>query len=144
MQIHDQYHDLTKPQFNYQQLSVILYLLYTKKLNPKFYGVTQQLTQLLLHQTYYYMFLAVHHVHSKATVRSAHFILWSKINIARFQRLAISSIAFAKPNVPRLLGHILGVYHRDMENDVFPQFTNPPEPLENQVVIGRALCNLEL
>ena len=149
MQIHDQYPDLTNPQFNYHELSVILYLLYTNRLNPEFYrgrmlpyGVTQQLTQLVLHQTYYYMFLAVHHVHSKATFRSAHFVLWAKINIARFQRLAISSIAFALPNVPRLLGHILGVYHQDMENDVFPQFTNPPEPLDDQVVLGRALCKV--
>ena len=59
MQIHDQYPDLTDPQFNYHELSVILYLLYTNRLNPEFYrgrmlpyGVTQQLTQLVLHQTY--------------------------------------------------------------------------------------------
>jgi len=114
---------------NYQELSAILYFLYTNKLNPGLYrgpmlpyGVTQQLTQLVLHQTYYYMFLAVHHVHSNATFRSAHFIVWTKINIARFQRLAISSIAFALPNVQRLLGHILSVYHTDMEHDVFPPF----------------------
>jgi len=37
MQIHDQYPDLTHPQFNYQELSVILFLLYTNKLNPEFY-----------------------------------------------------------------------------------------------------------
>jgi hypothetical protein len=149
MQIHEQYPDLTNPQFNYQELSVILFLLYTNKLNPEFYrgrmlpyGLTQQVTQLVLHQTYYYMFLAVHHVHSKATFRSAHFILWAKINIARFQRLAISSIAFATPNVERLLGHILGVYHHDIENDVYPKLTNPPEPLHDQVVLGRALCKV--
>jgi len=88
------------------------------------------------------MFPTVHHVHSKATVRSAHFILWAKINIARFQRLAISSIAFAQPNVPSLLGYILGAYHRDMENDVFSKFTNPSEPLNDQVVLGRALCKV--
>ena len=101
MQIHDQYPDLTNPQFNYQELSVILFLLYTNKLNPEFYrgrmlpyGVIQQVTQLVLNQTYYYMFLAVHHVPSKPTLRSAHFMLWAKINSARFQRLAMSSIAF--------------------------------------------------
>ena len=66
------------------------------------------------------MFLAVHHVHRTATFRSAHFIVWAKINIARFQRLAISSIAFALPDVQRLLGHILSAYHTDMTNDVFP------------------------
>ena len=78
MQIHDQYPDLTNSQFNYQELSAILYFLYTNKLNPEFYrgrmlpyGVTQQITQLVLHQTYYYLFLAVHHVHSSATFRCA-------------------------------------------------------------------------
>ena len=83
-------------------------------------GVTQQLTQLVLLQTYYYLFLAVHHVSSSATFRCAHFIVWAKINIARFQRLAISSIAFALSEVKRLLGYILSAYHTDMENDVFP------------------------
>ena len=84
IQIHEQYPDLTHPQFNYQELSALLYFLYTNKLNPEFYrgrmlpyGVTQQITQLVLYQTYY-MFLA-------ATFRCAHFIVWAKINIARFQ-----------------------------------------------------------
>ena len=49
------------------------------------------------------MFLAVHHVHRTATFHSAHF-----------------SIAFALPDVQRLLGHILSAYHTDMTNDVFP------------------------
>ena len=37
MQIHEQWLDLTNKQFNYQELSAILYFLYTNKLNPEFY-----------------------------------------------------------------------------------------------------------
>jgi len=111
MQIHEQWPDLTNKQFNFQELSAILYFIYTNKLNPEFYrgrmlpyGVTQQLSQLVLHQTYYYMFLAVHHVHSTSTFRYVHFIVWAKINIARFQRRAISSIASPRPH-PQCLPH---------------------------------------
>lgn len=71
------------------------------------------------------MFLAVHHVHSTATFRYA-LIVWAKINIARFQRLAISSIAFALPDVKRLLGHILSAYHTDMEKDMLPPYVVTP------------------
>jgi hypothetical protein len=89
MQVHEQWPDLQTKQFNYQELSATMYFLYTNKLNPEFYrgrmipyGVIQQLTQLVLFQTTYYLFLAVYHVHSKAVFRSAHFIVWAKINIA--------------------------------------------------------------
>ena len=90
------------------------------------------------------MFLAVHHAHDSAAFRCAHFIVWAKIKIARFQRLAISSITFALPDVKRLLGHILSAYHTDMENDVFLQHNNPPQPLDDQVVLGRTLCKVLL
>ena len=38
MQINEQYPDLTNPQFNYHELSAILYFLYTNKLNPWSYA----------------------------------------------------------------------------------------------------------
>jgi hypothetical protein len=151
MQVHEQWPDLQTKQFNYQELSATMYFLYTNTLNPEFYrgrmipyGVIQQLTQLVLFQTTYYLFLAVYHVHTKAVIRSAHFIVWAKINIARFQRLAISSIAFALPDVQLLLGHILTAYHTDMSNNVFPPYVNPPQPLDDEVLLGRALCKVFL
>jgi len=37
MQIHEQWPDLTNKQFNFQELSAILYFIYTNKVNPEFY-----------------------------------------------------------------------------------------------------------
>ena len=73
-----------------------------------------------------------------------HTSLYGQRSISPVSNLAISSIAFALPEVKRLLGHILSAYHTDMENDVFPAYTNPPQPFDDQVVLGRALCKVVL
>jgi hypothetical protein len=35
-------------------------------------------------------------------------------------------------------------YHTDMSNNVFPPFTSPPQPLDDEVLLGRALCKVFL
>lgn len=62
-------HDVTLP-FNVNELSGILFLLYTQKLSPEFfrglmlpYAVSQQLSHLVLLQAIHYLLFAVQHVH---------------------------------------------------------------------------------
>jgi hypothetical protein len=81
LDVHDVtgYHSL---QFDLAQLSGILYLLYTNKLNPEFfrglmlpYALSQQLSQFVLLQTIHYLFIAVQHVHHTQPERSSHFLV---------------------------------------------------------------------
>ena len=147
LQLHEDASD--DKQFLFAELSGILYLLYTNILSPEFfrgemlpYAVTQQLSHLVLNHTFYYLFLAVHHVYTKAPHRSAHYLVWAKVNIARFQRFAISTIAFAVPDLNSFLGHTLNVYYYDCTNDVFPDFTTPRQNLDSEVLLGRARCKV--
>jgi hypothetical protein len=142
-------HDLNNHslQFDLPELCGVLYLLYTNKLNPEFfrglmlpYGLSQQLSHLVLLQTLHYLFFAVQHVHHTQPDHASRFLVWAKVNIASFQRFAISSLAFAAPAVTVFLDYVVHVYTEDSQNDVFPPFVTPREPLDNQILLGRARC----
>ena len=107
----------TYPLFALPELCGILYLLYTHKLNPVFfrglmllYALSQQLSHLVLLQTLHYLFFAVQHVHHTQPDHASHFLVWAKVNIASFQRFAISSLAFTAPDVTVFLNHVAHVY----------------------------------
>ena len=149
MDVHDLHpHAL---QFTLPELCGILYLLYTHKLNPEFfrglmlpYALSQQLSNLVLLQTLNYFFFAVQHVHHTQPDHASHFLVWAKVNIASFQRFAISSLAFAAPDVTVFLNHVVNVYTTASNNGTFPPFVTPREPLDTQVLLGRACCKLLL
>ena len=113
-------HDLNNHslQFDLPELCGVLYLLYTHKLNPEsfrglmlHYGLSQQLSHLVLLQTLNNLFFAVEHVHHTQPDHASHFLVWAEVNIASFQRFAISSLAFAAP--ASFLDYVVYVYTAD-------------------------------
>ena len=130
-------HDLNNHtlQFALPELCGILYLLCTHKLNPEFfrglmlpYALSQQLSHLVLLQTLHYLFFAVQHVCHTQPDHASHFLAWAKVNIASFQRFAISSLAFTAPDVTFFLHHVFHVYTEDSNNDTFPPLLRPVNP----------------
>jgi hypothetical protein len=137
-------HDLNNQSLQYDlpELCGVLYLQYTHKLHPEFfrglmlpYGLSQQLSHLVLLQTLHYLFFAVQYVHHTQPDHASHFLVWAKVNIASFQRFAISSLAFAAPAVTVFLDYVVHIYTADSHNDTFPPFVMPREPLDNHVLL---------
>jgi hypothetical protein len=144
-------HDLNNHslQFDLPELCGVLYLLYTHKLNPEsfhglmlHYGLSQQLSHLVLLQTLNNLFFAIQHFHHTQPDHASHFLVWAEVNIASFQRFAISSLAFAAS--ASFLDYVVYVYTADSQNDTFPTFVTPREPLDNHVLLGRARCKVLL
>ena len=142
-------HDLNNHslQFALPELCGILYLQYTHKLNPEFfrglmlpYALSQQLSHLVLLQTLHYLIFAVQHVHHTQPDHAPHFLVWAKVNVASFQRFAISSLAFTAPDVTVFLHHVVHVYTEDSNNDTFPPFVTPRESLDTHI-LEHKFCN---
>jgi len=66
------------------------------------------------------------------------------VNIARFQRAAMYDIARLPMNFNIFMAHVEHEYHADCATRKFPALQRPPQPLDEQVIIGRALCNFFL
>lgn len=71
--------------------------------------------------------------------------MWAKVNIARFQKIVISNLAFASPDVTLFLRHVVNVNIADSSLDRSPPpFVVPREPLDDYVLLGRARCKVLL
>jgi len=62
------------------------------------------------------------------------------VNIARFQRAEMYDIARQPMHFSIFMAHVEHEYHVECTNQLFPALQRPPQPLDEQIIIGRARC----
>jgi hypothetical protein len=132
--------------FNTKELRGLIYLLLEKVLEPEFYrgvfipyGTIQQISYLVMYRTTTLIYQCIRNKYEHHPESSSHFCVWVMMNIASFQRTAMYDLARQPMQFDLFMNHIVQAYNSDCINH-FPAFKQPREPLDEQVIIGRALC----
>jgi len=133
--------------FNIHELGGLLYLLLERILEPEFYrgvfipyGTIQQISYIVIYRTITLMYQCIRSNYEANPMSSSHFCVWVLMNIARFQRAAMYDIARQPIHFDTFMAHVEYEYHVDCINQQFPALQHPPQPLDEQIIIGRAHC----